>query len=104
MNNIFSWLPENTDEEVFEDIVKGKHVRIERIVSHGHSSPRTGWYDQTENEWVMVLSGSGLLSFENGDEVLLEKGDHLNIPAHAKHRVAWTAPDEPTIWIGVFYS
>jgi hypothetical protein len=48
MNNMFSSLPENIDEEVSEDIVKGKHVRIERIVSHRHSSPSTGWYDQIE--------------------------------------------------------
>ncbi|MCG6861813.1 MAG: cupin domain-containing protein [Chromatiaceae bacterium] len=104
MSNIFSPLPENLEEEMFEDLVKGKHVRIERIVSNGQSSPSSGWYDQSENEWVMVLGGSGMLSFENDDEVLLSKGDYIDIPAHTKHRVAWTAPDEPTIWLAVFYT
>ena len=25
------------------------------------------------------------------------------IPAHTKHRVEWTTPDEPTIWLAVHY-
>ena len=104
MSNIFSPLPENLEEEIFDDVVKGRHVRIEQVVSKGQSSPSSGWYDQPDNEWVMVLGGSGLLSFENDDEVLLSKGDYIDIPAHTKHRVAWTAPDEPTIWLAVFYT
>jgi cupin 2 domain-containing protein len=103
MRNIFSAIPENLEEEIFEDLLRGKKVRIERIVSKGHSSPPTGWYDQPENEWVMVLRGAGLLSFDNGDEVLLGEGDYIDIPAHSRHRVEWTAPNEPTIWIAVFY-
>ena len=27
----------------------------------------------------------------------------INIPAHQKHRVAWTMPVEPTVWLAVFY-
>ena len=104
MNNIFSSLPSNLEDEVFEDIVNGKNIRIERIVSHGHSSPEQGWYDQDENEWVIVLSGSGSLLFENGEKFVLNKGDYINIPAHTRHKVLWTAPDEATIWLAIFYS
>ncbi|MFP8878842.1 MAG: phosphoribosylaminoimidazole carboxylase, partial [Myxococcota bacterium] len=33
----------------------------------------------------------------------LGPGDHLNIPAHTRHRVAWTDPDQATIWLAIFY-
>ncbi|MCG8344743.1 MAG: hypothetical protein MI685_06225 [Chlorobiales bacterium] len=53
--NIFSSLPEDMSNEVVEDLVRSATVRIERIVSDGHSSPESGWYDQDESEWVIVL-------------------------------------------------
>jgi cupin 2 domain-containing protein len=104
MINIFSSIPEKFNDEIFEDIVKGQYIRIERIVSYGHSSPESGWYDQVENEWVIVLKGSGSLLFENGDKFVLSQGDYLDIPAHTKHKVMWTSPNEPTIWLAVFYN
>lgn len=104
INNIFSSLPDALDQEVLEDIVKSKNVRIERIISHGQSSPEHGWYDQDEHEWVMVLTGSGTLLFANGEELVLNKGDYINIPAHSRHKVVSTAADEPTIWLAVFYT
>jgi len=103
VSNIFQSLPDHLPEEVFEDIAKTDAIRIERILSHGHSSPESGWYDQTENEWVMVLQGCGTLEFENGETLVLRQGDHLTIPAHKKHRVASTTKDEITIWLAVFY-
>jgi cupin 2 domain-containing protein len=77
-------------------------LRIEQIVSRGHSSPEGFWYDQSEDEWVMVLKGSAKLSFDNGS-IDLNPGDHINIRAHQKHRVDWTNPAENTIWLAVFY-
>lgn len=104
MQNLFESIPENIDEEVFDIIVQGKDVRVERIVSKGHSSPDTGWYDQDQNEWVIVLKGAAILAFERGDEVTLKPGDHVDIPAHEKHRVKWTALDQETIWLAVHYT
>lgn len=101
--NIFSALPQNLETEVFEDIIHSKQVRIERIVSKGHSSPEQGWYDQEEHEWVIVLQGRASLLFASGESYDLGPGDYLNIPAHAQHKVAWTDPDTPTIWIAIFY-
>lgn len=89
--------------EVFEAIVRSSTVRIERIVSKGHSSPDTGWYDRDENEWVMTIKGRASLEFEDGSKCDLSAGDYINIPAHVKHKVAWTDPDEITIWLAVFY-
>lgn len=103
VGNLFSELPETLGEEVFTDLLQHKNLRIERILSQGQSSPDTGWYDQAENEWVLVLQGAGTLEFESGRKVTLKPGDHLNIPAHCRHRVVWTDSDQITVWLAVFY-
>ena len=103
MKNLFSSIPNVVENEMFEDLLKHDNVRVERILSKGQSSPMEGWYDQEENEWVVVLDGCGVISFENGTEIKLSKGDYLNIPAHVKHKVKWTDPDKTTIWLAVFY-
>lgn len=103
MHNIFDCIPDNLDEEIFQQLVDGEGVRIERIISSGHSSPESGWYDQDRNEWVLVLKGEAILLFEDESPVNLKAGDFINIPAHIKHRVEWTDPDSETIWLAVHY-
>lgn len=104
MTSIYSGLPVQLDQELFGELLRAENVRIERIVSKGHTSPLQGWYDQTENEWVIVLEGSGRLLFENGSELVLNRGDYVNIPAHLRHKVVWTDPDVVTVWLAIFYS
>lgn len=101
--NIFGSLPKDLKSEVIEDIIRSPSVRIERIVSKGHTSPDSGWYDQDENEWVMVVEGRASLGFEDGSKCNLAAGDYINIPAHVKHKVVWTDPNEITVWLAVFY-
>jgi cupin 2 domain-containing protein len=60
------------------------------------------WYDEDQHEWVVVLKGAARLRFED-EPVEMKPGDFVNIPAHRKHRVEWTTPDEPTVWLAVFY-
>jgi cupin 2 domain-containing protein len=103
MGNLFTDLPSTFPEELVEVLAKNQHVRIERIVSTGHASPEGFWYDQDEAEWVVVLKGKAKLLFEDGETVEMTPGDHVLIPAHRKHRVEWTTPDEPTVWLAVFY-
>jgi cupin 2 domain-containing protein len=103
VENLFELIPPTLESEAFEEIVKTESIRIERILSKGHTSPETGWYDQEENEWVIVLRGGARLAFDDGSEVLLRSGDHINIPAHSKHKVSWTDPDQVTVWLAVFY-
>ncbi|TVR75579.1 MAG: cupin, partial [Marinilabiliales bacterium] len=43
------------------------------------------------------------ITFEDGSVAHLSKGDHINIPAHCKHRVSRTDPGQLTIWLAVFY-
>jgi cupin 2 domain-containing protein len=100
--NLFTAIPEHLPEELTTILQAGEGVRIERIVSQGHSSPQGFWYDQPDHEWVLVLKGAARIEFENST-FEMKPGDYLNIPARTKHRVAWTTPKEPTIWLAVHY-
>ena len=105
MDNLFANLPIDLSAEVTESLLESPTVRVERIVSQGQSSANGDWYDQEEHEWVVVLQGKAQLRFEGDDQLLdLEPGDYLNIPAHRRHRVEWTASDQPTVWLAIFYS
>lgn len=103
VKNLFTDIPTNLPEELFTTLLNAPNVRIERIVSHGHASPDGFWFDQDQHEWVLVLQGAATLQFEN-DTIEMKPGAFINIPAHTKHRVEWTTPNEPTIWLAVFYS
>lgn len=83
-------------------LLESPGVRIEQIVSQGHSSPEGFWYDQEQSEWVAVLTGAARLKFEDRT-VEMNPGDFVNIPAHTRHRVEWTTPHEPTVWLAVHY-
>ncbi len=102
LGNLFANVPENKVEESLETILTMPNVRIERIISHGHASPDGFWYDQDQNEFVVLLKGAARLRFEDG-EIDVQPGSFINIPAHERHRVEWTTPSEPTIWLRVFY-
>ena len=102
--NLFRDLPVDVSTELVQTLIEQPGVRIERIVSTGQASPPGFWYDQSEAEWVILLAGAARLRFESPAEVVeLAAGDCLNIEAHRRHRVDWTSPDEPTLWIAVFY-
>ena len=96
-------LPDELPEELAETLVESGAVRIERIVSTGHASAEDFWYDQPEREFVLVVQGRARLEFEGGDPLELEAGGWVEIAAHRRHRVAWTAPDEPTVWLAVHF-
>jgi cupin 2 domain-containing protein len=100
--NVFDDLPSHLPEELIQPLLDATNVRIERIVSRGHASSAGFWYDQPQNEWVIVLKGAARVRFED-EAVELKPGDFINIPAHKRHRVEWTTPDEPTIWLAVHY-
>jgi len=102
INNIFDDLPQHLPKEVVQTLIQAADVRIERIISHGHASSADFWYDQPQHEWVIVLKGAARLQFEDC-MVEMKPGDFINIPAFKKHRVDWTTPDEPTVWLGVRY-
>ncbi|MBM6550908.1 cupin domain-containing protein [Marinomonas ostreistagni] len=103
IENLLQQLPLDTSREHFEPLINASNMRIERIVTPPNSPLNQAWYDQTEDEWVMVLEGYGVLVFDDGRIVTLKAGDWLNIPAHSQHRVIKTDPEHTTIWLAVFY-
>ncbi|QFY88113.1 cupin domain-containing protein [Magnetovirga frankeli] len=105
--NIFQWPPDASQAEQFEMLLSRPHCRIERILSQGQCSAEGFWYDQAEDEWVLLLKGQARLEFAepfaDGESLLeLAEGDYLLIPAHCRHRVAWTDPGQPTYWLAFF--
>jgi len=107
--HLFESIPSALPEELVEVLAEGKgHIRIVRLVSCGHTSPDGFWYDQEEHEWVVLLSGAAVMSFENpvsGEVKLvnLTPGDWLEIPPHARHRVESTSAGEPAVWLAVHW-
>lgn len=100
VRNIFTDLSRSAENEEFLTLFENASAKIDRIVSHAHSSPPGFWYDQEWDEWVMVLRGSATLEFENGERVELQPGNYLIIDRHVKHRVAQTGHE--TIWLAVY--
>lgn len=96
-------LPTALPEELFTTLAEAGDVRIERIVSTGHASPEGFWYDQEWAEFVLLVEGAAGLEMEGGEVRTLAPGDWLVIPPHARHRVAWTDPGRPTVWLAVHY-
>ncbi|MEZ5945131.1 MAG: cupin domain-containing protein [Planctomycetaceae bacterium] len=103
MKNLFDQIPDQLPDELVSILAENSNVRIERIVSQGHSSPDGFWYDQDEHEWVALLAGAATLRFADGEFVEMKAGDCVLIAAHRKHRVERTAASKATIWLAVFY-
>jgi cupin 2 domain-containing protein len=99
--NLLAGLPPRQAAEQVERLIDGP-VRIERIVSTGQASPPGFWYDQPDDEFVVLISGLARLRFEQDDLSLdLKPGDWVEIPAHVRHRVEWTQAEPPTVWLAV---
>ncbi|MBW6489829.1 MAG: cupin domain-containing protein [Lentimicrobium sp.] len=90
----------NTDSEYFETLFEGK-IRIEKIISSGHTTPKGKWYDQDEDEWVILVQGQATILFFDNEEVNLKAGNYLLIPKHRKHRVTHTSDSPPCIWLAI---
>ncbi|MBA2661865.1 MAG: cupin domain-containing protein [Bradymonadaceae bacterium] len=102
MKNLFDDLDEGPGaEERFDVLAVGPALRVERIVSRGHSTPPEQWYDQAEAEWVVLLQGEASLQWEDGTQVALKAGDHVFIAAHRRHRVTHTSVAPACVWLAV---
>lgn len=103
-DNLLKSIPRRLKAERFDTLFARGSTKIERIVSQNHASPPGFWYDQPNGEWVMLLTGSAALRFEGElDPIILTQGDFIDIPAHRRHRIEWTDPHHPTVWLAVHY-
>ena len=102
LTNLLDDIPSRLPKELFQTLLTTPYIRIERIVSLGHSSLPGFWYDQAENEWILLIAGAARLRFD--DETLeMRPGSFVNIAKHRPHRVEWTDPSQPTIWLAIYY-
>lgn len=109
--NLFEHIPLSFSEEIIENLVEADTFRLERIASRGHATPPAQWYDQSWDEWVVLLTGSATLSFEGaggtfegaGGTMVLQPGDCVHIPAHKRHRVEHTDASQVTVWLALHY-
>jgi cupin 2 domain-containing protein len=99
--SLFAEAAPEAAEEVFTTLFEKPGLKIERIASHGHASPAGFWYDQEQEEWVLLVRGEAVLQFEGRPDLHLKAGDHLRIPAHLRHRVASVSAD--ALWLAVHF-
>ena len=65
--NLFAHLPPlNSTDEEFTPLLDEPGLIVQRIVSTGQASPPGFWYEQDEDEWVVLLVGSAVLAFADG--------------------------------------
>ncbi len=95
--------PRRGDEELCDVLARGACCRVERIVSSGQTTPAGFWYDQEQDEWVALLTGSAELTWEDGARTALSAGDWLLIPAHVRHRVTFTSAEPPCVWLAFHF-
>ena len=104
IENVLSKIPYFMQDELSETLLKAEYFKLERIVSSGQATPRGEWFDQIRNEWVILLSGSAGLRFEDDEAIhVMYPGDYVHIPAHNRHRVEWTDPEQKTVWLALHY-
>lgn len=101
MSNLFQIPPQLPPEEFFEILTQTPTLRIERIISTGQTTPPGEWYDQPTAEWVVLLQGNAILTYEDQSQITLSPGDYLWIPAHCKHRVDYTSSNPPCLWLAI---
>lgn len=103
IKNLLKQIPANLPGEFFEDILKFQSFRLKRIISKGHATPAGKWYDQKDNEWVLLLQGSAGLRLEGEEIKTMGPGDYILLPAGLKHRVEWTDSTTETIWLTLHF-
>jgi cupin 2 domain-containing protein len=102
VKSLFAEIPAHLSEELCEALVQRPGFTLERIVSRGHATPAGQWYDQEREEWVLVVKGRGRLRFAGRAEAVeMREGDYVHIPAHCRHRVEETDPDQETLWLAL---
>lgn len=104
VKNIFRNLPNNSDKELFENIFERKDIVIERIASYGNASPENFWYNQSNDEWVVLLCGEAEIEFKDNKTQKIVAGDYLFIPSHQEHRVSYVSKEPNCIWLAIHFN
>lgn len=95
--------PSGDISETFDNLFSNENLMIERIISHKSLTASDLWYDQVNNEWVILMSGEAKIEFENNEVIELFAGEYIFIPAHTKHRVIYTSETPKCVWLGIHF-
>ena len=99
--NLYKYDYKDLTSEIVDVVYEDSLIRVERIVSMGHTTPDEFIYDQCENEFVSVIDGEAeLLLFDSDERIYLKKGDTYMIRSGVKHKVTYTS--SPCIWLCIF--
>ena len=101
VRNLFAQTASTSGEEMIQSLLDGKSFRLESIHSYGQPTPEGFWYDQADEEWVLLVRGSARLEFEGEGMLHLNSGDYLLIPVHCRHRVSEVSHD--AIWMALHH-
>ncbi|RLA37563.1 MAG: cupin [Gammaproteobacteria bacterium] len=103
--SLYTDLPEPVAVEHFDELLTGEAFRLQRIVSTGQITPPGEWYDQDDDEWVVILQGAAEVRLADEPQARrLTPGDWLLLPAGCRHRVEWTTDDGPTVWLALHHT
>lgn len=93
--------PSADEPERLDTVLSRPGFRVEQILSTGQATPAGEWYDQSGDEWVLLMEGTATIAFENGIRCPLQKGDWILLPARLKHRVESTSSRPGCIWLAI---
>ncbi|MGM0623085.1 MAG: cupin domain-containing protein [Campylobacterota bacterium] len=96
LENIFTAERINKGVERFDTLLQTPHVKIQKIQSNEFQNGN--WYNQSHDEWVVLLRGSATLELQH-QTLQLQQGDSLHIKKFSKHRVVQTSSD--ALWLAV---
>jgi cupin 2 domain-containing protein len=94
--NLFADAAPPLEGERFETLLSHRNLVIERIVSSDAITPTVSV--QLQAEWVVLVCGEAVLEV-GGDQIRLESGDHLFLPAGSPHTVHHVS--QGAIWLAV---
>ncbi len=99
MTNLFDYETPTSGSEDLNELFSNKKVTINRIVSN--QLENGSWYEQQEDEWLVLLEGEAILEMET-ECITLNKGATFFIPALQRHRVQKTSAN--TLWLTIHFN
>ena len=94
--NIYADAEAPVTGERFDVLLEHRNLTVERIVSSDNLTAQS--YEQTQDEWVVLLRGEAQLEVA-GRRVVLTAGDHLFLPAGTAHTVQ--SASDGALWLAV---
>lgn len=100
--NIYTKPDGSSDEqEIFETLLISSNLKIERIITQKPYTIPGEWYNQENDEWVLLLEGEAELEIKGEKSINIFKGDYIFIPARKIHRIKQSSTNTNCIWLAI---